>query len=230
MQFWAVMPAAGRGERMRTGDVPKQYLPLAGRRVIEWSMSAILARMECRALVVALHPNDDTFASLALSRESRVRSVTGGQDRAGSVRAGLDTLLTDAKTDDWVLVHDAARPCVSDHELTSLLSELQSDPVGGLLARPVVDTLKRSEAGRVQATVPRAHLWRALTPQMFRFGLLRDALMQSGEHAITDEAQAIEMLGLQAKLVMGHEDNIKITYPDDLARAERVLQSRQVKA
>ena len=146
-----------------------------------------------------------------------------------SVLAGLNALETRAAAHDWVLVHDAARPCLSSEDLDRLLTELASDDVGGLLAAPVVDTLKRADdQQRVAQTVSREKLWRALTPQMFRFELLRRALTGAIHNGIsvTDEAQAIEALGLRPKLIAGDADNIKITLPEDLPRAERILQAR----
>lgn len=226
MHFWAIMPAAGRGDRMGEQQ-PKQYLRLAGRTVIEWAADPLLAHSGCRRLVVAVAANDAIFDTLSLATSSRVQRVLGGRERADSVRAGLQAIAGEACEDDWVLVHDAARPCLSTSELESLFAQLQEDPVGGLLARPVVDTLKRSADDRVQATVPRARLWRALTPQVFRYGVLRDAFENSRGQSLTDESQAVEMLGLQPRLVAGSEDNFKITYPEDLARAERVLRSRR---
>lgn len=225
MFFWAIMPAAGRGQRMVSAECAKQYLPLAGQRVIEWAIAPLLHRSECLRLVIALNAEDQDFQTLTVAANPRVQTVRGGRERADSVRAALHAIAADAKDSDWVLVHDAARPCVSAVEIESLLATLRDDPVGGLLALPVVDTLKQSEGDRVQATVPRAGLWRALTPQLFRYGLLCEALRRTEGQIVTDEAQAIESLGLQPRLVLGGEDNLKITYPEDLLRAERVLRS-----
>jgi 2-C-methyl-D-erythritol 4-phosphate cytidylyltransferase len=225
MSFWAIVPAAGRGERMG-GTVPKQYLSLLGRTVIEWAVAPLLAHPGCRQLIVVLATDDAEFNGLPLSADARVQSVPGGRERADSVRAGLHALAADAQDSDWVLVHDAARPCLGASELETLLTDLHDDPVGGLLARPVVDTLKRVLDDHVQATVPRAGLWRALTPQMFRFGVLRQAFERSAGQPMTDEAQAVESLGLQPRLILGSEDNLKITFPEDLLRAERVLKAR----
>jgi 2-C-methyl-D-erythritol 4-phosphate cytidylyltransferase len=155
--------------------------------------------------------------------------VHGGQERADSVLAGIDALQDECTASDWVLVHDAARPCLDAVDLQRLLDTLRDEPVGGLLAVPVVDTLKRAEdSHRVSATVARENLWRALTPQMFRYGVLARALRAATQRgvAITDESQAVEMLGLQPRLVAGSSDNIKITVPEDLARAERFLALR----
>jgi 2-C-methyl-D-erythritol 4-phosphate cytidylyltransferase len=229
-QLWVIVPAAGSGRRMGAGGVPKQYLPLAGRTVLEWSLRAFLGRGDCRAIVVVLAADDERWSGLSVAQDPRVLVARGGEERADSVRAGLEALATRAADEDWVLVHDAARPCLRDEELARLIEVLSDDPVGGLLAVPVVDTLKRGDdADRVRETVPRTSLWRAATPQMFRCGLLRRALAAAaaGRMSVTDESQAIEALGLQPRLVAGDADNIKITVVDDRARAERILQSRR---
>jgi 2-C-methyl-D-erythritol 4-phosphate cytidylyltransferase len=211
------------------GAVPKQYLPLAGRTVIEWSLAPFLAHARTAAIVVALSPDDRLWSQTALASDARIATTSGGAERMDSVLAGLRALQDRAEPDDWVLVHDAARPCFSAGDLDRLLNELSDDAVGGLLAAPVVDTLKRADdGGRVSQTVPREKLWRALTPQMFRRDILQRALegAQARGVAVTDEAQAVEALGLQPKLVAGDADNIKITLPEDLPRAERILKSR----
>ena len=207
------------------GTLPKQYLPLAGRTVLEWSMAPFLARPEFHSIVVALAADDGRWSSLPLAQDKRILAVTGGAERADSVRAGLAAIAEHAHAHDWVLVHDAARPCLSASDLDQLLATLADDPVGGLLAAPVPDTLKRAGAdGRVDVTVSRTQLWRALTPQMFRYGVLRQALEQSGGGArMTDESAAVEALGLKPLLVAGRSDNLKITVPDDIASAERQL-------
>lgn len=227
-RFWVVVPAAGSARRMG-GAVPKQYLPLAGRTVIEWSLAPFLAHERAAAIVVALSPDDRHWPQTALAGDAKIATTSGGAERMDSVLAGLRALQERAAPDDWVLVHDAARPCLSAIDLDRLLNELSDDEVGGLLAAPVVDTLKRADAGgRVSQTVPREKLWRALTPQMFRRDLLQRALESALARgvAVTDEAQAVEALGLQPKLVAGDADNIKITLPEDLPRAERILRSR----
>jgi 2-C-methyl-D-erythritol 4-phosphate cytidylyltransferase len=220
-QFWVVIPAAGSARRMGAG-VPKQYASIAGRAVIEHALRPFLAQAECRGIVVALAADDARFATLDIARDARVRTVVGGVERVDSVRAGLAALEASAR--DWVLVHDAARPCLSTDDLTTLLRTLRDDDVGGLLAAPVVDTLKRADAAaRVSETIDRTALWHALTPQMFRHGVLSRALAVAG--ASTDESQAVEALGLKPKLVRGSVENLKITVPDDLARAERILRN-----
>ena len=209
--------------------VPKQYLPLAGRTVIEWSLAPFLQRERTSGIVVVLSEGDPRWSQTALAGHAKIVTTAGGAERMNSVLAGLQALESRAAARDWVLVHDAARPCLSSADLDRLLTELSNDDVGGLLAAPVVDTLKRADdQQRIDQTVPREKLWRALTPQMFRFELLRRALPSAIRNgiAVTDEAQAIEALGLRPKLVVGDADNVKITLPEDLPRAERILRAR----
>lgn len=228
-EFWAIVPAAGRASRMGGSGPPKQYLQLAGRTVLEWSLAPLLERPDCVGVIVALSAGDPNWPQLEVARDPRVRVVEGGAQRTDSVRAGLHALKDRVQARDWVLVHDAARPCLSAAELATLIDTLRGDPVGGLLATPLVDTLKRADtSGRVAQTVDRHALWRALTPQMFRYDVLSQALNDAAERgiAVTDEAQAVELLGMKPRLVPGSGDNIKITLPDDVARAERILQVR----
>jgi 2-C-methyl-D-erythritol 4-phosphate cytidylyltransferase len=225
MQYWVVLPAAGTGRRFGT-ELPKQYAPLAGRTVIEWSLQPFLQDLRCCGIVVALAADDHRFAALAGldGHGDRLHTTVGGEQRCHSVLQGLASLP--AAADDWVLVHDAARPCLTRAELDTLLTGLQQHPVGGLLALPLADTLKQADAdGQVLATVPRTHLWRAQTPQMFRYGFLQTALQQAlarGEQP-TDEAQAIEAMGWQPQLLAGRASNIKITQADDLLLAQWLL-------
>jgi len=228
MHYWTIMPAAGSSRRMGAGTVPKQYLELAGRSVIECSLAPFLEDETCRGVLVVLARGDERWARLPIARHPKIETVVGGAERADSVRAGLSALRAreDARGHDWVLVHDAARPCLTREDLRHLIRELQTDDVGGLLAAPLVDTLKRADASaRALETVPRAGLWRALTPQMFRLDVLTRALALAHERglAVTDEAQAVEVLGLRPRLVRAAGDNLKITVPEDLLRAERIL-------
>jgi len=228
--FWVVIPAAGSGRRMGSTAMPKQYLRLGDRTVLEHAVAPFLVQSNCRGVVVVLSADDERWSTLSISRHARVRTTVGGAERVDSVRAGLELLATVADSSDWVLVHDAARPCLDGADLERLLSEVGDDEVGGLLAAPVVDTLKRADdSGRVQETTERAKLWRALTPQMFRLETLGRALDAVHTRGIptTDESQAVESLGLRPKLVAGNADNIKITLPDDVVRAERILLSRK---
>lgn len=203
--------------------VPKQYLPLAGLQVINHSLNALLQHSLLKGVVVVLNIQDTWWDSTVISTDKILISVLGGKERCHSVLNGLTALQAHVQPDDWVLVHDAARPCVSNSDLDILMNELADDSVGGLLAIPVRDTIKRADSnGRVAATVNRSELWHALTPQMFRFGMLLSALRQAIDRRllITDEASAIEAAGLAPRLIEGRADNVKITYPEDLALAE----------
>lgn len=227
-RFWVIVPAAGSARRMGAA-VPKQYLSLAGRTVIEWSLAPFLERPQIAGVVVVLAEQDERWKQTDLARHAKIVTATGGAERMDSVLAGLTALQKRAATDDWVLVHDAARPCLQGDDVDRLMDELRDDAVGGLLAAPVVDTLKRADdVGRIAQTVPREQLWRALTPQMFRRDVLLRALqgaVASGR-AVTDEAQAVEALGMRPRLIAGDADNIKITLPEDVDRAARILRSR----
>lgn len=214
---------------MGPSERPKQYAELAGRSLLEWALAPLLAHSAIERVVVVLAPQDTHWRESPLALEPRVSCAIGGAERSDSVKAGLSALVRDAHADDWVLVHDAARPCLTARDVGHLIDALADDEVGGLLATPVVDTLKRADdQGFVAETVPRAGLWRALTPQMFRYGVLERALSAAAEQgiAVTDEAQAVELLGLRAKLVEGDADNLKITTPPDLERAARILAAR----
>ncbi len=225
--LYALIPAAGTGSRIG-GELPKQYLMLGAVTMLERAVDAVLADARIRQAVVVVSATD-TYAT-HLDFDARVRlAPVGGSTRAASVRAGLDVLAEAAGDDDWVLVHDAARPCLAVDELTLLIDTLTdavagADRVGGLLAVPLADTLKRGEGGRVTATLDRAQLWRAATPQMFRLGLLRTALDAPGvTHSATDEASAIERLGHAPRLVPGLPTNIKVTTAADLPLARAIL-------
>jgi 2-C-methyl-D-erythritol 4-phosphate cytidylyltransferase len=222
---WAIVPAAGQGSRFGA-ELPKQYVAVLGRPLLSWTLSALLAEPRIDGVVVALARGDRRWRDLPEADDPRVRRCLGGARRELSVANGLEALTGHARDTDWVLVHDAARPCLRGEDLDRLLTQLADDPVGGLLAAPVGDTLKRADAsGRALETVPRAGLWRAYTPQMFRFGLLRRALRLCIERgrAVTDEAAAIESLGLRPRLVAGRTDNIKVTNPADAALAAAIL-------
>jgi 2-C-methyl-D-erythritol 4-phosphate cytidylyltransferase len=215
---------------MGAASAPKQYLPLAGRAVLEWSLHPFLERKDCEGVVVVLASDDVWWRSLSVASNPRVLTAVGGAERLHSVLAGLRALTHRAGADDWVLVHDAARPCLSADDLDQLLEKLQDDDVGGLLAAPLVDTLKRADGSdRVLGTVSRDSLWRALTPQMFRYELLKRALQLAVDSnlAATDESQAVEALGLRPRLIAGSADNIKITTRGDMERAARILEERR---
>lgn len=227
--FWAVVPAAGSGLRMGA-EVPKQYLLLRGRRVLDHALAALLDHPAIRGAVVAVAADDTRWRSCDHARDPRVRWVTGGAERCHSVLNALGELAGEAAAQDWVMVHDAARPCLTREDLDRLVERLREHPVGGLLGVPVRDTMKRcADDGSVVATVDRAGLWHAYTPQMFRLGLLRAALeaaLAAGE-LVTDEAAAVERIGLAPRLVEGSFGNIKVTRPQDLALAEFFLGQRE---
>jgi 2-C-methyl-D-erythritol 4-phosphate cytidylyltransferase len=242
MHYWLVMPAAGSGSRFGAA-LAKQYTPLAGRTVIEWALAPFLADARCEHLVVALPPQDEAWppvaARLARQRPGAVSAVTGGERRSHSVRLALEALNARAAAEDWVLVHDAARPCLGAGDLDRLLERGARHPVGGLLAVPLAETLKRAAgpgspagAAEVAGTLDRSHLWRALTPQMFRYGRLCAAL--DAAHAAArfpgDEAQALEWLGERPLLVGGAATNLKITRSADLPLAAAVLAARAIAA
>jgi 2-C-methyl-D-erythritol 4-phosphate cytidylyltransferase len=224
-RFHALIPAAGSGTRMG-GERPKQYLCLDGRPLIAHTLAALARAARIDRLVVVLAPGDREWDRHDWSPWAARLDVLrcGGATRAETVLNGLQAMAGWCGDDDWVLVHDAARPCLPAPALERLLDLAREDAVGGLLAVPVADTLKRARAdGRVEATVPRAGLWQAQTPQMFRHGLLRDALRQAGGD-MTDEASAIERLGLHPRLVECDSRNLKITYPQDLRLASLILE------
>ena len=218
-RFWVVIPAAGIGSRMRA-DRPKQYLQLAGRTILEHTLDCFLDHPRLKGLVLSLAADDPFWPALPCATDPRIQRVEGGAERADSVLAGLLRLVElGAQEGDWVLVHDAARPNLARSDLDRLLAELADDPVGGLLAVPARDTLKRIGAdGRVAETVDRSLIWQAYTPQMFRFAALHRALADAlvAGVAVTDEASALEWAGQAPKLVEGRADNLKITRPEDL--------------
>ena len=227
MNYWAVVPAAGVGRRMQAG-LPKQYLLLNGRRVIDWTLEALLAEPRIRGVYVALGAEDPLWESCEHAGHLRVRRVAGGEERAHSVLNALLALETEAASADRVLVHDAARPCLRPEDLSKLL-ELASGEAGGLLAMPVRDTMKRADAdGCSETTLDRSRIWHAFTPQLFPLAALRGALERAlaAGVAVTDEASAMEWAGHRPLLVEGHPDNIKITRPGDLELAGFYLQKR----
>jgi 2-C-methyl-D-erythritol 4-phosphate cytidylyltransferase len=222
--LWAVIPAAGSGRRMGAAT-PKQYLPLAGRTVIEHVLDRLAAHPRVAGIVVVLAEDDGWWPALGYRNAKLLPPAPGGATRAQSVANGLTALLGHARPEDWVLVHDAARPCVTRADLDALIAAAVDDH-GALLALPVHDTVKRADAaGRVTGTVDRRHLWRALTPQLAPIRILADALEQARAAGVevTDEAMAMERAGFRPHLVAGGGENIKITVPADLALAEYYL-------
>jgi len=222
-QFFGLIPAAGAGERMGEG-MPKQYLELLGRPMLYHSVKALLADPRIATVFVVLAPDDHAFKRHPWGEfgERIAPLYCGGATRRDSVLNGLIAASSAVEPEDWMLVHDAARPCLGERELQRLLDALSADEVGGILAVPVADTLKRAgPAGRIRTTEPRGDLWQAQTPQMFRHDLLLQALGRSG--IVTDEAGAIEALGLKPKLVRGSTMNMKVTYAEDLPLAQAIL-------
>ncbi len=228
-QYWCVVPAAGVGKRMGS-TLPKQYLPLDGKRVAEYTLSTLLRVSLFSNIVVALSEEDSFWPECAAFNSPRILRCNGGAERYHSVLNGLRALDGKAQPDDWVLVHDIARPCVRVSDIQRLITRASEHPVGGILATPVRDTMKRANAaGEIGETVDRSHLWHALTPQMFRYAMLRNAIEQglALDRVMTDEASAIEALGLHPLLVEGSADNIKITHPQDLPLAALFLKQQQ---
>jgi len=234
-RLFALVPCAGSGSRSGAAG-PKQYESLAGRALVLWTLEALARVSELDGTLVVLSPGDTQFAALACEGDAEAASAcwranVGGDTRAETVYAGLhDLLARGALPSDWVLVHDAARCLVHPDSIRRLIAECRDDAVGGLLALPVPDTLKRADAqARVDATISRERIWAAQTPQMFRIGVLRDALRAGfarPQLQITDEASAIEAAGLAPRLVRGDFDNLKVTWPEDFALAERLLLGR----
>ncbi len=226
--IWAVVPAAGRGTRFG-GGIPKQYLDVAGRPLLAHTLEALLSHAAVAGVVVAVGEGDEWWPGWSEFAGKPVLTCTGGDSRAASVLAALETLPESVRADDFVLVHDAARPNLAQADLDRLLESGRADPVGAILAAPVRDTLKRAgDDGGIDGTEPRERLWRALTPQLFRRLQLTRALQVAAAAGIevTDEAMALERQGLRPLLVEGREDNFKITTPADLARFEFELARR----
>jgi 2-C-methyl-D-erythritol 4-phosphate cytidylyltransferase/2-C-methyl-D-erythritol 2,4-cyclodiphosphate synthase len=234
-RFWAIVPAAGRGERFASAaatGIPKQYTRLLGRSVLEWSLRALLREPRIAGIVAVLANGDERWPEVAHRINSpKLLSAIGGAHRQDSVMSGLEFLASRAAADDWVLVHDAARPCVSSADISALADALEAgkpedaaNRTGAVLAAPIVDTVKRATEGKV-ATVDRAGLWRALTPQVFAYAQLRRALQEAARAGVTvtDEAQAMERIGIKAALVAGSPFNIKVTRIEDLATAAEIL-------
>lgn len=229
-KFIALIPAAGSGSRMGN-ELPKQYLSLNNRPMIYHAINTLCHSQLIARILVVLAPNDNEWSQYDWSEFSEKLIVLncGGITRAESVLNGLIAAKQKnlINADDWILVHDAARPCLTSDQLEKLINELANDKVGGLLAVPVADTLKRSDAeNRIAHTESRENLWQAQTPQMFRYDLLTKALHNTTNISITDDASAVEALGFHPKLVLSDAYNFKVTYPQDLALAELIIQKR----
>ena len=225
MPVFALIPAAGSGTRI-AGERPKQYLGLAGKPMLWHAVKAVCVPPVENVFVV-LAVDDEAFASHDWSEfGGRLAPLyCGGETRRDSVYNGLLAAMATVAADDWMLVHDAARPCLSRSEFERLIRECQADEIGGILALPVSDTVKRASGDRILASEDRSDLWLAQTPQMFRAALLAQALQRAGG-GVTDEAAAVEQLGLKPRLVAGSRENLKVTYPEDLAIAEAILARR----
>ncbi len=224
-RIWAVVPAAGAGQRMGV-PVPKQYLPLCGRPVIAHTLERLCNHPRIDGVVVVLSAADEWWQEIKIASARPPLRAVGGAERCDSVLNGLERLAKEADSGDWVLVHDAARPCLRDEDIDRLIDAVTAAGDGGLLGVPVRDTMKRSDAnGQISETVEREGLWHALTPQMFTLGNLQHALDRAREQGITvtDDAQAMELAGTRPHMVEGHADNIKITRQEDLALAEHYL-------
>ena len=229
MRLWCVVPAAGKGLRMGAA-CPKQYLPLLGQTVFYRTLERLSQIPEVTGFRIAVSAQDEC-AALELPSDHRMILVTGGEERCQSVQAALISLRDEADDQDWVLVHDVARPCVRLNDIYRLMESCQEPAAeGGLLATPIADTLKRaSQVQQVAATVDRRDLWAALTPQMFRYGPLLRSLNEAIASGliVSDESSAMEAQGYHPRLVQGARDNIKITLPEDLSWAEGILMMQQ---
>jgi 2-C-methyl-D-erythritol 4-phosphate cytidylyltransferase len=222
-KFWGIVPAAGVGKRMNA-DRPKQYLLLSEKTVIEHTLTRLIDTQVFERIIVAISEGDPYWNELLISTHEKIVRAKGGKERADSVLNALAAIENQADENDWVLVHDAARPCITIDDIHTLISTLQNDEVGGILALSSHDTLKDVEGLQILGTHDRNRIWRALTPQMFRYGALKTALeINQGNNAITDESSALEMQGFSPKIVEGRSDNIKITRPEDLALAQFYL-------
>lgn len=236
--FWVVIPAAGASRRMES-SLPKQYLSVMGKTILEHVVTRFLSLSVVVGVVVVVSPEDTIWQTMALSSHPKVKTVMGGKERAHSVLNGLSALHDSLSENDWVLVHDAARPCIKPSDILYLIERLKEHPVGGLLGLPQQETLKEVRSiyehasggllANIHKTVDRSLVWIAQTPQMFRFGLLKDALISAVESGknVTDEAQAIELKALSAMMVVGSAENIKLTYPDQLKMIRFILSEQE---
>jgi 2-C-methyl-D-erythritol 4-phosphate cytidylyltransferase len=226
--LWVIVPAAGQGARMGA-PLPKQYLPLLNQTVIEITLARLLALSNVKQTIVSLHSEDYHWQTLSCAQNPKIQTVIGGKERSDSVLAALKHIQQQARDRDWVLVHDAARPCVMTETIEAMLTVLKDEEIGGILAIPSDDTLKHVTNQLIQSTLNRQVIWRAQTPQVFRYGLLYRSLHRAitDNHPVTDDASAIEMAGYQPQVLVGHKDNIKITHPEDLIFAEFILKKQK---
>lgn len=226
--MWCVIPAAGSGRRFG-GELPKQYQLLMGQPVLAWTLSRLASHPAVDGLVVVIAAGDGWWPGWTEVAGKPVRTAIGGEERSHSVLAGLHTLADVADAGPWVMVHDAARPCVRPADLDALVAHGTADPVGAILAGRCRDTMKEADGeGRITATLARGRLWRAFTPQLARRERLQIALETCGHRGVvpTDEAEALETIGEFPILVEGYEDNLKITSPSDMALAEGILRAQ----
>ena len=230
VKYYAVVPAAGVGRRMgASASLPKQYLSLLDKTVMEHTLEKLLGEQRLERIVVVVGQDDNHWQTLPILQHPRITITTGGDERCHSVVNGLEKLSSLCAANDWILVHDVVRPCVSAMDIAKLINEVADDDVGGILAIPVSDTIKQVSGGHSVATIDRQLLWRAQTPQMFRYDKLHAALIDGLEKQcqLTDEASAIELAGYRPKIVEGTASNLKITRADDLPLAEYYLQREQ---
>lgn len=227
-EIWAVIPAAGVGKRMQA-DRPKQYLEIDGKTILQHTIERLASHNEVSGIVVAVSPGDEYWLDLQVSITKPLVKVDGGEERCHSVLNGLKYLNETGNSEAWAMVHDAARPCVRLSDIDKLIAAAIQNKVGGILGLPVSDTLKFCNAQSViEKTVSRDHLWRALTPQMFKVAALFDAIEKAlnDNYLVTDEASAMEHNAIHPCIVEGHPDNIKITRPQDLALAKLFLRQQ----
>ncbi|MFK7794414.1 MAG: 2-C-methyl-D-erythritol 4-phosphate cytidylyltransferase [Gammaproteobacteria bacterium] len=224
---WAVIPAAGIGERV-SSTIPKQYLQIAGKTILQHAITPFVGNSHIAGITVALHPEDTHFSTLdmTIAARDKLHTVIGGATRAQSVLNALNSFEAQLDKDDFVLVHDAARPCLTNNDLDLLIDACLAHEVGGIIGSRVVDTIKYVENNNIVDTLDRENIWRAYTPQMFRFGILKSAIQKAFENnvCITDEASAIEYIGYQPCMVDGDARNIKVTTEQDISLAEMFLQ------
>ena len=228
-KLWAVVPAAGVGRRVG-GEIPKQYLDLHGRPLIAWTLKRLLELNELQRVTVAISAEDSYWSDLVIRNDQRIQTTIGGDERCHSVLNGLEALEGEAADSDWVLVHDAARPCVRIDDIRRLIVVARKSENGAILAIPVRDTIKKSNNNKeIENTVDRDSLWHALTPQLFKYGELRHALQLAlaDSFQVTDEASAMEYAGYRPLLVEGASDNIKVTLPEDLALAGFFIRNQE---
>lgn len=228
-ECWAIIPAAGIGQRMAS-SIPKQYLNIGGKTILEHAAQPLLDNTHIKRVVFALHVDDDQFSQLAFQDNSpKIRKAIGGETRAHSVLNALEAIKNEIKPNDFVLVHDAARPCLSNADLTKLIDACLLHEVGGILAVRATDTIKQIQQHEISCTLDRDNIWRAFTPQMFKFKILYDAIKQALQNniTITDEASAVESMNFHPCVVEGSSRNIKVTCPDDIAIAEMYLTSNE---